>query len=116
MRQAAKACALAICLILTFAASAKADTIDGVITSYDSGNKGTDVMVKTTAGRSLRLWFDNMKKPVFQGKELPWCPGFPCDGWPKQLVFNKTRVRIHTVKQTIEGETIQTPTRIELLH
>ncbi len=92
-----------------------AASIDGVITSYESGNQGTNITIRTSDGRNHVLWFDNMKKPSFQGTALPWCPDFPCDGWPKQLVLNKTRVRTYTVTETVGGKVIQTPTRITLL-
>ncbi len=86
----------------------------GVITSYVSGNQGTDMTVKTTDGHTHALWFDNMKKPLFDGKQLPWCPEFPCSGWPKQLMLGKTRVRVTTITQTVSGQRVVTPTRIDL--
>ena len=110
------ALALSAVLTLAFTAAARAGTIDGVITSYESGNQGTDMFVKTSDGKSHDLWFDNMKKPTFEGKQLPWCPEFPCSGWPSQLVFNKTRVRVYTVNLTVSGHAVVSPTRIELLH
>src|SRR5579864_4548647 len=81
-------------LVLMLGGAARADTLSGVITSYESGNAGTDMYVRTADGHKHRLWFDNMKKPLFQGKALPWCPDWPCTGWPAQLVLNKTRVTI----------------------
>jgi hypothetical protein len=108
--------ALGIIAALAVGSSARADTLNGVITSYDSGNKGTDMTVKTSDGRSHALWFDNMKKPLFQGKPLPWCPSFPCDGWPSQLVLGKTRVNVTVVRETVEGTVVETPTRITLVH
>ncbi|MFY9780774.1 MAG: hypothetical protein WAJ85_09720 [Candidatus Baltobacteraceae bacterium] len=107
---------LSIAATLALAGVARAGSLDGVITTYESGNQGTDTAVRTSDGKTHALWFDNMKKPTFQGQPLPWCPDFPCDGWPKALVLNKTRVRVYTVTQTVEGRVIQSPTRIELLH
>jgi hypothetical protein len=101
---------------IVFARIAQADYLDGVITSYESGNEGTDMFVRTSDGRKHDLWFDNMKKPFFQGKQLPWCPEFPCAGWPSQLVLNKTHVRVLVVKETVDGKAIESPTKIELLH
>ena len=115
MKRTSRACVLGVILALAVAGAARAGSIDGVITDYESGNQGTDITVKTSDGRNHVLWFDNMKKPLFQGKELPWCPSFPCNGWPKQLVLNKTHVRIYTVNSTVGGHVIQTPTQIELL-
>jgi hypothetical protein len=106
---------LGMLLALALTAAVRADTLEGVMTSYDSGNKGTDMSMRLSNGRSQALWFDNLKKPLFQGKELPWCPSFPCSGWPAQLVLNKTRVRVFVHSEKIEGRTIKTPTRIELL-
>ena len=57
-------------LALAVAGAARAGSIDGVITDYESGNQGTDITVKTSDGRNHVLWFDNMKKPLFQGKEI----------------------------------------------
>ena len=108
-------CSVAATLILVFAKVAAADYLDGVITSYNSGNQGTDMYVKSNDGHNHRLWFDNMKKPLFLGKQLPWCPEFPCDGWPAQLVLNKTHVRVYVVKENVKGELITSPTRIDLL-
>ena len=110
------ACLIAAMLVLTSAGLARAGTIDGVITSYVSGNEGTDVTVKTSDGHTHRLWFDNLKKPAFQGKQLPWCPDFPCDGWPNKLVIGKTRVRVTFIEKRVEGKTIESPSRIDLLH
>jgi|SRR5271165_3936495 len=115
MKRTGRVGILAAILTIAIAGVARADTIDGVIASYESGNKGTDIIIRTSDNRKHDLWFDNMKKPVFQGKALPWCPEFPCTGWPKALVLNKTRVRVYTVKETVDGRVIQTPTRIELL-
>jgi len=111
-----KACALGVALALAVAGAARAGTISGVIASYESGNQGTDMTVRTSDGRTHRLWFDNMKKPSFQGKPLPWCPSFPCAGWPKQLVLNKTRVLISIVEETVGGHAVETPTQIQLSH
>ena len=116
MKRAGLACLFGAGIVLLMAGTARANSLDGVITSYDSGNQGTDMTVKTSDGRNHRLWFDNMKKPLFQGKPLPWCPSFPCEGWPSQLVINKTRVAITVVSQTVEGTTVETPTRITLVH
>lgn len=115
MSRSSKAAILALVLTLGVCGVARAGSIDGVITSYESGNQGTNITIRTSDGRSHVLWFDNMKKPSFQGAALPWCPDFPCTGWPKQLVLNKTRVRTYTVTQTVDGKPIQTPTRITLL-
>ena len=101
--------------LLSSTNAVRADTIEGVITSYESGNQGTDLMVRTDDGRMHDLWFDNMKKPLFKGKPLPWCPSFPCAGWPPELALNKTRVRIDTVRATIDGKAIDSPTRIGLV-
>lgn len=87
----------------------------GIITSYISGNEGTDVLVRTGDGHTHRLWFDNMKKPLFEGKQLPWCPEFPCSGWPRALVLGRTEVRIYTITQRVEGTVVVTPTKIELV-
>lgn len=103
-------------LALMLAGAVRADTLTGVITSYESGNKGTDMFVRTADGHNHRLWFDNMKKPLFLGKALPWCPDWPCSLWPTQLVLNKTRVTISVYRQTVEGTTVETPTRIDLAH
>ncbi len=116
MKHVAMACALGMIIALAVASSARGDTLDGVIASYDSGNKGTDMTIRTSDGRSHALWFDNMKKPLFQGKPLPWCPSFPCDGWPSQLVLGKTRVKITVVKETVDGTVVETPTQITLVH
>ena len=115
MNRIAKACLVAVGLVLACAGLAGAATIDGVITNYVSGNEGTDVTVKTSDGRTHALWFDNMKKPLFQGKRLPWCPEFPCTGWPSKLVIGKTHVRVTFVQERVEGKTIESPTRIDLL-
>jgi len=106
---------LGMALALTIAGVAKAATLDGVITAYESGNQGTNMTVKTSDGKSHVLWFDNMKKPVFQGAQLPWCPDFPCTGWPTSLVLNKTRVAVTVVNLTVDGKAIQSPTKIVLL-
>ena len=105
-------------VLFAFGSAVAADTgaLVGVITSYESGNKGTDMLVKTSDGKTHDLWFDNMKKPLFAGKQLPWCPEFPCDGWPSQLVLGKTRVRVFVVKEVVDGKSILSPTRIELAH
>jgi hypothetical protein len=116
MKRASLTFMLGLVVALTVASSARADTLNGVITSYESGNKGTDMSVRTSDGRSHALWFDNMKKPLFQGKPLPWCPSFPCDGWPSQLVLGKTHVKITAVKETVEGTVVETPTQITLVH
>lgn len=105
-----------VVLALTFAGVARADYLDGVITNFESGNEGTDMFVRTSDGRNHDLWFDNMKKPLFQGKQLPWCPEFPCTGWPSQLVLNKTHVRVFVVRESVDGKAIESPTKIELLH
>lgn len=97
------------------ATPANTGTIDGTLVNYVSGNEGTDVFVKTSDGRTHDLWFDNLKKPSFEGKQLPWCPDFPCDGWPKQLVLGKTKVRITYVVRAVEGKTVESPTKIDLL-
>jgi hypothetical protein len=112
MRSTGTACLFVAVLALAVAGVARADSIDGVIASYESGNQGTDITIRTSDGREHVLWFDNMKKPLFGGTALPWCPDFPCTGWPKALVLNKTRVRTFTVKETVGGHVIQTPTRI----
>ena len=101
-------------LALTAAASAKPTTIVGVITAYESGNEGTDMTVRTSDGHVHDLWFDNMKKPTFRGKSLPWCPEFPCDGWPAQIVLGKTRVSVSVVTERVEGKTIVTPLTVDL--
>jgi hypothetical protein len=116
MKWVARVSILGVILALAVCGIARADSIDGVIANYDSGNQGTDMTVRSSDGRNHALWFDNMKKPLFQGTALPWCPSFPCSGWPKALVLNKTRVRTYTVKETVGGHVVQTPTRIELLH
>jgi hypothetical protein len=103
-----------IALVLPLAS--RADTLDGVLTGYESGNKGTDIFVRTNDGRNHDLWFDNLKKPLFQGHELPWCPEFPCTGWPSQLVIGKTRVRVFIVQEHVSGRVIKAPARIDLLH
>jgi hypothetical protein len=103
-------------LVFASAGLARAGTIDGVITAYVSGNEGTDVTVKTSDGHTHAFWFDNMKKPVFQGKQLPWCPEFPCTSWPSKLVIGKTHVRVTFVQKRVEGKAIESPTRIDLLH
>jgi hypothetical protein len=103
-------------IVLALSGVARADTLSGVITSYQSGNQGTDMTVKTSDGRTHDLWFDNMKKPLFQGKPLPWCPSWPCNGWPNQLLLGKTRVTVTTFKQTVEGTPVETPTRVDLYH
>lgn len=96
------------------ASAAQTGTIDGTLMSYVSGNEGTDVIVKTPDGRTHRLWFDNLKKPTFEGKSLPWCPDFPCDGWPAKLVLGKAKVRIAYVVQKVDGATVDSPTKIEV--
>jgi hypothetical protein len=115
MRRRAFACIILAALTVTFATAALADTLEGVITSYVSGNEGTDMTVRTSDGHNHALWFDNMKKPLFQGKALPWCPDWPCDGWPSQLVLNKTHVRVYVIKQHVQGTDVVSPTKIELL-
>jgi len=115
MKRAGFACVFGAAIALLMAGPARADSLDGMITSYTSGNQGTDMTIKTSDGRSHRLWFDNMKKPLFQGKPLPWCPSFPCDGWPSQLVLGKTHVRVYVVSETVEGTTVESPTKIQLL-
>jgi len=115
-KRIAYACVVGVMLVLAGAGLARAGTIDGVITSYVSGNEGTDVTLKTSDGHTHRLWFDNLKKPLFHGKQLPWCPEFPCTGWPSNLVIGKTRVRVTFVQERIEGKAIESPTRIDLLH
>ena len=97
------------------AQAARAGTLDGILTSYVSGNKGTDVTVKSADGHTHRLWFDNLKKPLFEGKQLPWCPDFPCDGWPAKLVIGKTRVRVTFVVKAVDGVTVDSPTKIDLI-
>ena len=92
MRSTGTACLFVAVLALAVAGVARADSIDGVIASYESGNQGTDITIRTSDGREHVLWFDNMKKPLFGGTALPWCPDFPCTGWPKALVLNKTQV------------------------
>ncbi len=116
MKRTSMAGVLGAAFALAVAGIARADTLDGVITDYESGNQGTNTTVRTGDGRNHVLWFDNMKKPTFEGKALPWCPDFPCDGWPSALVLNKTRVRVYTVKETVDGKVVQSPTRIVLLH
>jgi len=106
---------LGVAIALGASGIAGAGQIDGVITEYSSGNQGTDLFVKTADGQKHDLWFDNMKKPTFQGSQLPWCPDFPCAGWPKQLVLNRTRVRVTTVTLNVSGKTVQSPTKIALL-
>jgi len=106
---------LGVALSLAAASAAQAGQIDGVIAEYSSGNQGTDLFVKTSDGKRHDLWFDNMKKPSFQGAQLPYCPDFPCDGWPKALVINRTHVRVFTVTQRVDGKVVQTPTKIVLL-
>jgi hypothetical protein len=115
MNGTGRACILGVLMALGVVGGARADTISGVIAGYESGNQGTNITIRTSDGRTHVYWFDNMKKPLFQGKPLPWCPDFPCTGWPKELVLNKTRVRTYTVKETVGGRVIATPTRIELL-
>jgi len=115
MNYIGKASMLGVVLTLALAAAVRADTLEGVITSYESGNKGTDMSMRLSNGHNQALWFDNLKKPLFQGKELPWCPSFPCSGWPARLVLNKTRVRVSIRSEKVDGRVIETPTRIELL-
>lgn len=107
--------AFAVLIALALPLPSRADTLDGVLTSYESGNKGTDMVVRTSNGRNHDLWFDNLKKPLFQGKELPWCPEFPCTGWPSRLVIGKTRVRVFIVQEHVSGRVIKAPARIDLL-
>jgi hypothetical protein len=107
-------CLATALVVLTGAASPKAAVLVGVIAEYVSGNEGTDMVVKTADGHLHRLWFDNMKKPSFQGEELPWCPEFPCDGWPSNLVLGKTRVSISVVTEEVQGKSIITPIKIAL--
>lgn len=109
-------CIIAAALFCLSAGAAEAGTLDGVLTSYVSGNKGTDVTVRSADGHTHRLWFDNLKKPLFEGKQLPWCPEFPCDGWPKRLVIGKTRVHVTFVVKKVDGVTVDSPTRIDLIH
>lgn len=116
MKRAATILIIGVLAALVFTSAARADYLEGVITSYDSGNKGTDMTIKTSDGHTRDLWFDNMKKPIFEGKQLPWCPEFPCAAWPAQLALNKTRVRVYVVKELVEGKAIVSPTRIVLLH
>jgi hypothetical protein len=104
-----------VALSLAATGVAQAGQIDGVIAEYSSGNQGTDLFVKTSDGKRHDLWFDNMKKPSFEGKQLPYCPDFPCTGWPSQLVLNRTHVRVFTVTQRVDGKVVQTPTKIVLL-
>jgi hypothetical protein len=111
--------ALIFVAILAFSsvAIARADsTMVGVLMSYTSGNEGTDMIVRTADGHNHDLWFDNLKKPLFHGKELPWCPEFPCDGWPSQLVLGRTRVRVTIGTVHAGGRVIQAPTRVDLAH
>lgn len=108
--------AIAMFVVPIGASAARTGMIEGVLRSYISGNEGTDVMVKTSDGRTHRLWFDNLKKPTFEGKQLPWCPDFPCHGWPKQLVLGKTRVRVTFVVKTVDGVTVDSPTKVDLIH
>jgi hypothetical protein len=115
MKRAGLACVFGAAIALLMAGTARANSLDGVITSYDSGNQGTNMTVKTSDGRNHSLWFDNMKKPLFQGKPLPWCPSFPCGGWPSQLVLGKTHVRVYVVSETVGGTTVESPTKIKLL-
>jgi hypothetical protein len=116
MNRLLKANFFAMILVLAVAGVARADTLNGVITDYESGNQGTNMTVKTIDGKNHVLWFDNMKKPLFEGKALPWCPDFPCAGWPKQLVLGKTHVTVYAVNETVDGHVIQTPTKITLSH
>lgn len=115
MKRMLASLAVVALLLVSGARAAHAGTIDGVLTSYVSGNEGTDVLVKTSDGRSHRLWFDNAKKPTFEGERLPWCPEFPCDGWPKKLVIGKTRVHVTYIVHKVDGTTVESPTRIDLL-
>jgi hypothetical protein len=114
MKSLGTSLALSAVLMLAVTGVAQA-ALDGVMTSYVSGNQGTDVTVKTSDGKTHAMWFDNMKKPTFQGAQLPWCPEFPCDGWPKALILGKTRVRVYTINETVAGKSIVSPTKIELL-
>lgn len=107
-------CALSLFLAWSALGTVRAATLEGVITSYVSGNEGTDMTVRTSDGHTHRLWFDNLKKPRFEGAQLPWCPSFPCSGWPRQLVLNRTRVLVYTVTQRVSGTTVETPTKIVL--
>ena len=107
---------LVVVLAISGVGNALAATVDGVITSYESGNQGTDMTVRTSDGRRHAMWFDNMKKPSFEGRQLPWCPEFPCSGWPRQIVIGRTRVRVYTYTHVVDGATVVTPTKIELLH
>jgi hypothetical protein len=114
MKRIGTAFVLVAIIALMSTSVVRADTLTGVIMSYESGNEGTDMIVKTADGHRHDLWFDNMKKPLFAGKQLPWCPEFPCAGWPSQLVFNKTRVRVYVVNEVVEGKAIVSPTKIVL--
>jgi len=114
MRRSGWACALALAFAIGCWGVAKANTLVGVITSYVSGNEGTDMSVRTADGHSHALWFDNLKKPLFEGKQLPWCPEFPCQGWPSQLVLGKTKVSVSVFTQHVSGATVVTPTKITL--
>jgi len=116
MNRIALICVIAALLVTASTVTVRASTIDGVITAYVSGNEGTDMTVKTSDGHTHAFWFDNLKKPMFQGKQLPWCPDFPCTGWPTTLVLGKTRVHMTFVKERVDGKAIESPTKIELLH
>ena len=108
----------ALVMLMTQAALASSH-IDGVITGYSSGNIGSDLFVRTSDGRKYDFWFDNTQKPVFEGQELPWCPDWPCAGWPSALVLNHTRVRIFLARvspASTNGKTIESPTEIVILH
>jgi hypothetical protein len=100
-------------------ARAGAAHIDGIITGFSSGNKGSDLLVRTHDGKTHDLWFDNIRKPLFDGRELPWCPNWPCAGWPKALALNHNHVRIYLAPvqaPSLNGKTIQSPTEIVILH
>ena len=114
MKRIALICLAAAALVVATTGTGRADTIDGVLMTYVSGNEGTDMTVKTSDGRTHAFWFDNMKKPVFQGKQLPWCPDFPCTGWPAKLVLGKTRIHMTFVKEWVDGKAIESPRRIDL--
>lgn len=116
MKLLSTVCIAVALLVFAGAGSPQPATLVGVITSYESGNKGTDMTVRTADGHLHDLWFDNIKKPSFRGKELPWCPEFPCDGWPAQLVLGKTRVSVSVVTEHVEGKLIVTPIKIDLDH
>lgn len=114
MKPVFDAFAIAIILIGAATAAAGASTLEGVITSYVSGNEGTNMTLRTSDGKSHTFWFDNMKKPTFQGAQLPWCPSFPCAGWPAKLVLNKTRVVVTFMTARVSGAVVEEPTKLSL--